>query len=81
MIGVVDFLYESLPLMGFVAAWVVTACLLMLGLVGTLVPFLPGHLILFFCGGGALVDAEAGLRCGVVDLSGTRVFADFISGV
>ena len=34
--------------MGFVAAWVVTACLLMLGLVGTLVPFLPGHLILFF---------------------------------
>ena len=34
-----------------------------------------------FCGGGALVDAEAGLRCGVVDLSGTRVFADFVSGV
>lgn len=52
MIGVVDFLYESLPLMGFVAAWVVTACLLMLGLVGTLVPFLPGHLILFFAAVG-----------------------------
>ena len=43
-----DFLYESLPLMGIVAAWLVTACLLILGLVGTLVPFLPGHLILFF---------------------------------
>tara|TARA_B110000285_G_scaffold74108_1_gene85465 strand:- start:167 stop:700 length:534 start_codon:yes stop_codon:yes gene_type:complete len=52
VIGVVDFLYESLPLMGFVAAWVVTACLLMLGLVGTLVPFLPGHLILFFAAVG-----------------------------
>lgn len=38
--------------MGFVAAWVVTACLLMLGLVGTLVPFLPGHLILFFAAVG-----------------------------
>jgi uncharacterized protein YqgC (DUF456 family) len=44
----VDFLVESLPVMGVVAAWVVTACLLALGFVGTLVPFLPGHLILFF---------------------------------
>jgi uncharacterized protein YqgC (DUF456 family) len=48
VIGMLDFLYESLPLMGIVAAWLVTACLLILGLIGTLVPFLPGHLILFF---------------------------------
>lgn len=29
-------------------AWLITGCLLVLGLIGTLVPFLPGHLILFF---------------------------------
>lgn len=29
-------------------AWMVTGCLLLLGFIGTLVPFLPGHLILFF---------------------------------
>ena len=34
--------------MGTVAAWMVTISLLVLGFVGTLVPFLPGHLILFF---------------------------------
>ena len=47
----VDFLVESLPVMGVVAAWVVTACLLALGFVGTLVPFLPGHLDFVFCRG------------------------------
>lgn len=31
-----------------VLAWVVTGSLLVVGFVGTLVPFLPGHLILFF---------------------------------
>ncbi len=44
----VNFLYESLPVMGTVVAWMATISLLLLGLVGTLVPFLPGHLILFF---------------------------------
>jgi len=34
--------------MGTVVAWMATISLLLLGLVGTLVPFLPGHLILFF---------------------------------
>ena len=29
-------------------AWMVTLCLLVAGFVGTFVPFLPGHLILFF---------------------------------
>jgi len=43
-----DFLNEAVPVIGTVAAWVVTVCLLLLGFVGTLVPFLPGHLILFF---------------------------------
>ena len=47
----VDFLVESLPVMGAVAAWVVTISLLVLGFVGTLVPFLPGHLDFVFCGG------------------------------
>ena len=47
-VDMVDFLYESLPVMGTVAAWMATISLLALGFVGTLVPFLPGHLILFF---------------------------------
>ena len=46
-----DVLIEALPAIGTVAAWVVTICLLVLGFVGTLVPFLPGHLILFFAAG------------------------------
>lgn len=29
-------------------AWLITGCLLLLGFIGTLLPFLPGHLILFF---------------------------------
>lgn len=29
-------------------AWGITVCLLILGMIGTLLPFLPGHLILFF---------------------------------
>ena len=48
MWGMLDFLIGALPAIGTVAAWVVTICLLVLGFVGTLVPFLPGHLILFF---------------------------------
>ena len=47
-----DVLIEALPAIGTVAAWVVTICLLVLGFVGTLVPFLPGHLILFFAAVG-----------------------------
>ena len=61
----VDFLVESLPVMGVVAAWVVTACLLVLGFVGTLVPFLPGHLILFFAALGhwLMLRGESGVEC------------------
>ena len=60
----VDFLVESLPVMGVVAAWVVTACLLVLGFVGTLVPFLPGHLILFFAALGhwLMLRGESGVE-------------------
>jgi len=47
----VEFLWEALPAIGIAAAWVVTISLLILGFVGTLVPFLPGHLILFFAAG------------------------------
>ncbi|NCF13595.1 MAG: DUF456 family protein [Verrucomicrobiaceae bacterium] len=43
-----DVLWDALPAIGTVAAWVVTISLLVLGFVGTLIPFLPGHLILFF---------------------------------
>ena len=43
-----DVLWDALPAIGTVAAWMVTISLLVLGFVGTLVPFLPGHLILFF---------------------------------
>lgn len=43
-----DFLVDILPVMGVVVAWVVTVCLLVVGFIGTLVPFLPGHLIIFF---------------------------------
>ena len=46
-----DVLWDALPAIGTVAAWVVTISLLVLGFVGTLVPFLPGHLILFFAAG------------------------------
>ena len=72
MCGMVDFLNEALPVigvvgliegMGVMGAWVVTGCLLVLGLVGTLVPFLPGHLILFFAAVGhwLLLRAESGV--------------------
>lgn len=43
-----DFLIPWLPMIGAGIAWMVTICLLILGFIGTLVPFLPGHLILFF---------------------------------
>ena len=43
-----DVLWDALPAIGTVVAWVVTISLLVLGFVGTLIPFLPGHLILFF---------------------------------
>ncbi|MBT8043369.1 MAG: DUF456 domain-containing protein [Verrucomicrobiae bacterium] len=43
-----EFLVDALPVIGSVVAWVVTICLLIVGFAGTLVPFLPGHLILFF---------------------------------
>ncbi|MGJ8676159.1 MAG: DUF456 domain-containing protein [Akkermansiaceae bacterium] len=39
---------EVLPMIGLSLAWLVTLCLLVLGFIGTLIPFLPGHLILFF---------------------------------
>ncbi|MCP5536956.1 MAG: DUF456 domain-containing protein [Akkermansiaceae bacterium] len=42
------FLVDILPAIGTAVAWVVTVCLLIVGFIGTLVPFLPGHLILFF---------------------------------
>ena len=47
-----DVLWDALPAIGTVAAWVVTISLLILGFIGTLVPFLPGHLILFFAAVG-----------------------------
>lgn len=39
---------DILPAIGTGLAWLVTGSLLILGLIGTLIPFLPGHLILFF---------------------------------
>lgn len=47
-----DFLVDALPAIGSVMAWIVTICLLIVGFIGTLVPFLPGHLILFFAAVG-----------------------------
>ena len=38
---------ELLPTLGTGVAWLVTACLLIAGFIGTLIPFLPGHLIIF----------------------------------
>ena len=38
---------DILPALGIGAAWVVTVCLLLAGFIGTLVAFLPGHLIIF----------------------------------
>lgn len=43
-----DLLSLVLPVIGGGLAWMVTLCLLAAGFVGTFVPFLPGHLILFF---------------------------------
>ena len=43
-----DYLVDILPVIGSVVAWIVTGCLLIVGFIGTLVPFLPGHLIIFF---------------------------------
>ena len=76
-----DVLWDALPAIGTVAAWVVTICLLVLGFVGTLVPFLPGHLILFFAAGAHWLMLRRRFGGGVVDLCGARRFADFVSGV
>ena len=46
--GMPEFLQNMLPALGTTVAWIVTGCLLILGFIGTLIPFLPGHLILFF---------------------------------
>lgn len=43
-----DYLQDLLPSIGTAGAWLVTGCLLIAGFIGTLVPFLPGHLIIFF---------------------------------
>lgn len=43
-----EFSAEALPAIGTGLAWIVTVSLLILGVVGTLIPILPGHLILFF---------------------------------
>jgi len=45
---IAQFSTEALPMIGVGLAWTVTVSLLILGIIGTLVPFLPGHLILFF---------------------------------
>lgn len=44
--------------------WFITGCLLILGFIGTLVPFLPGHLILFFAAVGhrLMLGAESGVE-------------------
>ena len=41
------FMADFLPTLGIGAAWLVTICLLIAGFIGTLIPFLPGHLIVF----------------------------------
>jgi len=43
-----DFLVDIFSWLGASIAWIVTVCLLVVGFIGTLVPFLPGHLIIFF---------------------------------
>ena len=77
----VDFLYESLPVMGTVAR--VDGNDLSVGTraCGYLGAFFAGASYFVFCRRGALADAEAGLGGGVVDLCGARRFADFVSGV
>jgi uncharacterized protein YqgC (DUF456 family) len=59
-----DILWDALPAIGTVAAWVVTICLLVLGFVGTLIPFLPGHLILFFaaCAHWLMLRQDSGVE-------------------
>ncbi|MBK1855680.1 DUF456 domain-containing protein [Verrucomicrobiaceae bacterium 5K15] len=43
---------DYLPIIGSSLAWIVTVCLLISGFIGTLVPFLPGHLIIFLAAVG-----------------------------
>ena len=43
---------DILPSLGTGVAWLVTTCLLLAGLIGTLIPFLPGHLIIFIAAVG-----------------------------
>ncbi len=45
-------------------AWLITGSLLILGFIGTLVPFLPGHLILFFAAVAhrLMLGAESGVE-------------------
>lgn len=45
---ITEFSADALPIVGVGLAWIVTASLLILGIIGTFLPFLPGHLILFF---------------------------------
>lgn len=59
-----DISWNVLPAIGTLAAWVVTISLLILGFIGTLVPFLPGHLILFFAAGShwLMLRQESGVE-------------------
>ena len=76
-----DVLWDALPAIGTVAAWVVTISLLDTWVCRNLGAVFAGASDFVFCGWCSLADAEAGLGGGVVDLCGARRFADFISGV
>ena len=43
---------DFFPALGTGVAWLVTVCLLLAGFIGTLIPFLPGHLIIFLAAVG-----------------------------
>lgn len=62
--GMFDWLADILPMLGTGVAWMVTVCLLVLGFIGTLVPFLPGHLIIFFAAVGhwLMLRGESGVE-------------------
>ena len=77
----VDFLVESLPVMGGGGGVGGDGLFVGTRVCGYLGAFFAGASYFVFCRHSALADAEAGLRCGVVDLCGARVLADFISGV
>ncbi len=84
--GMIDFLVNALPEAGTVVAWVVTVCLLVVGLAGTLVPFLPGHLIFFFAAAAhwLMLRGESGVEWWTLVVLGlllalSQVF-EFLSG-